>query len=166
MTSPTGDAFRFSTEDGDRPLGGFGWLLAIGCIFNFFVFPTLRAIERGNDAIVFIGGAALGLFPAQAGVLTLWLVWGRGPFLRRLAVHWLAVLALYVAWALGFAMAFGADAPARELPAIWGAVLCSLPLVSLAAQLPLWPLRTHLGWRVENNLDTSANHADATGHQP
>jgi hypothetical protein len=136
-------------EDHERPLGGFGWLLAAACIFNFFVFPCLRAVEGGSRGTLFVGASAVGLFPAQLGALTLWLVWGPGSFLRRLAVHWIAALALFAAWALGIAVAIGGDGPARELPSIWGAVCCSLPIVSLAAQLPLWPLRTHLGWRVD-----------------
>jgi len=65
-------------------------------------------------------------------------------------MHWLAALALFVAWALGFAIAFASEATPPQIPVLWGAVLCSLPLVGLAGQLPLWPLRTHLGWRVEN----------------
>ena len=143
-------------EDHDRPLGGFGWLLAAACVFNFFVFPCLRAVEGGSRGTLFIGASAVGLFPAQVGALTLWLVWGPGSFLRRLAVHWLAALALFAAWALGIAVAIGGDGPARELPTIWGAVCCALPLVSLAAQLPLWPLRTHLGWRVERCIDEAS----------
>ena len=112
MASTIDEHWEDSLPDPESPLGGLGWLLALACTFNFFVFPCLRAIEGGNDAIVFLGGAAVGMFPAQLGALTLWLVWGPGPFLRRLAIHWLGGLALFAAWALGMAIAFGADAPA------------------------------------------------------
>jgi len=149
MSSTFDEQEQWQPEGSERLLGGFGWLLALAAVFNFLLFPMLRAMESGDGAIVLFGAAAVGLFPAQAGTLTLWLVWGPGSFVRRLAIHWLAALALFTAWAMGIAIAFGSDGPAQELPRVWGTVLCSLPLVSLAGQLPLWLLRTHLGWRVE-----------------
>ena len=146
-TLPSKPIVDFPSED-ERLLGGWGWLLAAMCLFNFFVFPFLRATGGGGRGVFFLGALAVGLFPAQLGALTLWLVWGPGPLAARLARHWLAVLALYAAWALGAGITLS-DGPPNAVPSVWGAVLCSLPLVSLASQLPLWPLRTHLGWRVE-----------------
>jgi hypothetical protein len=123
-------------------------LAVVVAAFNVASFPLLRGTVGPSGGDLVIVGLVLGVFPAQVGALTLWLVFGSGPFLLRLAAHWGIAFGLFAAWALGCAAAM-ADGPTRELPEVLSAVVCSLPLVSLAAQLPLWPLRTHLGWRVE-----------------
>jgi hypothetical protein len=79
--------------------------------------------------------------------MTLWLVFGPGLLLRRLVVHWSIVFGLFVPCAIGLAIFTGESPP--DIVQVWSVVLLALPVVSLAAQLPLWPLRTHLGWRVE-----------------
>lgn len=131
--------------------------MAAMCVVNFFMLPFIRAVDGGGPGMLFLVAPALGLFPAQLGALTLWLVWGPGPLVARLARHWLAALALFTAWAMGAGIALS-DGPTGVVPSALGAVLCSLPLVSLAAQLPLWPLRTHAGWRVEQIVESSIRH--------
>ena len=132
----------------ERPLGGFGWLVAIAGLFNFVSFPLVRGAANEEGGWVFVA-VTVGALAAEVALATIWLVWGPGSFLRRLVVHWSVGFGLYFAWAFGFALAFSSEMAAGEVPKAWGTVLCSLPIVSLAAQLPLWPLRTHFGWRIE-----------------
>ena len=128
-----------------------GVMVGAAVVFNFVILPMVRVAgeSRAEPAIIFFVSLAIGVYAAELAILTLGLVWGPGSFLRRLLVHWAIVFGLYVAWALGFAAGFGSQTRATELPQIWGTMLCVLPLVSLAAQLPLWPLRIYFGWRIE-----------------
>jgi hypothetical protein len=135
-------------------------LAIVVAVFNVASFPVLRGTAGPGGGIMLVG-LVLGVFPAQLGTLTLWLVFGSGPFLLRLAVHWGVVAGLFAAWALGCAAAL-ADGPTRDVHMFLTAIACGLPLVSLAAQLPLWPLRTHLGWRVEHNIDPRATEDSLT----
>jgi hypothetical protein len=135
-------------------------VLVVGvAVFNVVSFPLLRGTAGPGGGSIMLVGLVLGVFPAQLGALTLWLVFGSGPFLLRLAVHWGVTIGLFAAWALGCAAAL-ADGPGRELPMMLTAIGCGLPVVSLAAQLPLWPLRTHLGWRVELPADAGGSRVD------
>ena len=128
-----------------------GWLIAAAALFNFLILPVIRVLGEANSeaGVVFFVSLALGVYAAELGALTLWLVWGPDTFLWRLTMHSTAAFGLYVAWALGFGAAFATDAPPGGIQQVWGWVLCGLPLISLAAQLPLWPLRIYFGWKVE-----------------
>ncbi len=139
----------------ERPLGGFGWLIAIAALFNFVSFPLVRGAAREDSGWVIVA-VATGALAAELALATIWLVWGSGSFLRRLVVHWSVGFGLYCAWAFGFALAFSNEMAVGEVPKAWATVLCSLPIVSLAAQLPLWPLRTHFGWRIDVPRSDSA----------
>ena len=139
----------------DWDLKSAALVLVVGvAVFNVVSFPLLRGTAGPGGGSIMLVGLVLGVFPAQVGALTLWLVFGSGPFLLRLAVHWGVAFGLFAAWALGCAAAL-ADSAARDMPMMLTAVACGLPVVSLAAQLPLWPLRTYLGWRVELPAEAS-----------
>jgi hypothetical protein len=142
-TPATGEA-RQTTN---RPLGGLGGLVAVGCIINFVAFPMLRD-GGGPDVWPFVALLA-GFLIAQGGLAAHYLVWGTEPFPWRLFKHWIVTLGLFGSWAIGFALAFGNQAGADQITTTWAVVLCSLPLVSLATQLPMWPLRIYGGWRIE-----------------
>jgi hypothetical protein len=134
------------------PLAWFGFLVGAGALFNFLSLPIARGVESGGgDAIVFLGSIAMGTYAAQLGIATLWLTFGPGPFYRRLLLHWAVGFVLFASWGLGFAAALGSDGPRIE--EVWSellrGILCGLPLVSLAAQLPLWVMRIYGGWRIE-----------------
>ena len=128
-----------------------GWLVAAAALFNFLILPFARVVgeARNEAAAIFLIATALGVFATEVGIATLWLVWGPGTFLWRLAMHWAAAFALFIAWAIGFAIAFGDGGPPGGIPQVWGIVLCGLLLVSLSAQAVLWPLRIYFGWRIE-----------------
>ena len=131
----------------DRPLAAIGLLAVLG-LFNFLYLPLLRGGQAAEGAWL-LAASGVGVFAAELGLATLWLVWGSGPFGLRLAMHWAAALGLCCCWALGLIASFQEDFLAREVPGMIGATALGLPMVSLAAQIPLWPLRTHLGWRIE-----------------
>ena len=134
----------------ESPWRGVGWLLGGAALFNFMILLIARGVEGGIDlAAIFFVSVGVGVYAAELGLATLCLVCGPGPFWQRLLIHWSVAFGLYIVWAIGFGVAFASVAPPGGVPQVWGAVLCGLPLVSLAAQLPLWPLRIYLGWRVE-----------------
>jgi hypothetical protein len=135
----------------DVPLGDlviFGSLLVGAAAHNFLILPLIRAVESGPPftEILFLFATAAGVFSAQLGVASLWLVWGKGTFLWRLLIHWAAGFVLVLAWALGNAAAFPI-APRNDIEE-FGSIICALPIISLAAQIALWPLRVYFGWRV------------------
>jgi hypothetical protein len=134
----------------DRSLAWVGLLTTAG-VFNFLFVPMMRGAD-GAWPLVAIG---TGVFAAELGLATLWLVWGPGSFGLRLVAHWAAAIGLYCCFAVGVVLALADQVPAQHLPPILFAILCGMPAVSLAAQLPLWPLRTHLGWRIERQPENS-----------
>jgi hypothetical protein len=74
-----------------------------------------------------------------------WLAWSEGPFLIRLTRHWTIAALLYLLWVAGFAMA---RTQISKFGEITMAVGLFTPLVSLAAQTPLWIARQYFGWRL------------------
>jgi hypothetical protein len=143
-------------RNGRSPRGGLVALVTVAGLFNVLVIPLLEASSGPLTAFVF-APVFYGVMLGQVGALALWLVWGEGPFLRRLALHWCVGLLLASCLMVGSAVQSGAMQP---LAMLWNqtiSFLCVLPAVSLAAQLPLWPLRTHFGWSVERlRLDMAA----------
>lgn len=117
--------------------------VAGGAAFNLFTMPLISAGDRGDTLLVF--PIVLGPLISQFALLTLWLVWSEGPFVKRLAIHWMCVIALWIGWALG---ALTIKEP--EILEILQVTACSLPLIMLAIQLPFWPLRIYFGWRIEH----------------
>ena len=117
--------------------------VAGGVAFNLFAMPLLTASDRNDILIAF--PLIIGPILSQFGLLTLWLVWSEGSFLKRLAIHWMCVIALWIGWALG-----ALTINEREIHEILRVTACSLPLILLAIQLPLWPLRIYFGWRIEH----------------
>jgi hypothetical protein len=132
--------------------GGLGPLIACAAIFNLLALPLTRGLfELGPRLIMILAPIIPGILAGQIGVLALWLVWGRGSFVRRLAMHWLIMLGLFLTFAIGLVIATAEPDgdPGDMIIEVLQMVVCSLPLACLAAQLPLWPLRTHFGWRVD-----------------
>jgi hypothetical protein len=132
--------------------------------FNFVVGMLYGAGGSGFPAMPFLASIISGLFPAQAGLLTLWLVWGPRSFGWRLLVHWLIVLAFSLALVIGFAGSFRGTMSEFDLLQRFGILLSFLPAFSLGLQLPLWPLRVYGRWhveRVESNAESGAAPAPA-----
>ena len=138
-------------------LGGFGPLVLGAGVLNFLTLPLMRA-SAGDAVGAMLGAVTSGVIFSEGGILTLWLVWGPGDLIRRLVMHWFVACGLFLAWGTGFLVAV-ADGPGGGFVAeVLGTAVCSLPLISLAAQLPLWPLRTHFGWRVERPAHAGDDH--------
>jgi len=106
---------------------------------------------------MFLEAIGMAVLPGEVGALALWLVWSRGPFLRRLAIHWSVAVALLTSLLLGVVAATTEDRFFNDIVIDFLAVVgCLLPISSLAAQLPLWPLRTHLRWRLVRSNEGSS----------
>jgi hypothetical protein len=106
--------------------------------------------------MLFFAPLVIGCFVGQIGAMALWLVWGDGPFLRRLAIHWAVGVALIASALFGLALA---TADVQHYPpfAIYEllSVICILPIVSLAIQVVHWPLCTHFHWRLAPDMPIS-----------
>jgi hypothetical protein len=130
-----------------RQIAGWG-IFGIAAV-NFTSVALLKAADGEVAALVALIGAEI--YFAEIAAATLWVVWGPGPFVKRLLVLYGVGIVLYLAWAIAFVAAFRDRGPPGGILQFCAAVLCSLPPVCLAAQLPLWPLRIYLGWRIERN---------------
>jgi hypothetical protein len=122
------------------------WLIVPCLACDFLMVPAFSAINGPPAALVVaISFGILGCVLAQGSLLAAWLAWSDGPFLRRLATHWKIAAALYLIWLVGLVLAFIQE-PA--LPHIAATVALGVPLVSIAAQFPLWLVRQLWGWRL------------------
>jgi hypothetical protein len=126
------------------------WLVVPCLACDFLMVPVLSSV-RGPLApfgmAIFLG--IVGCVLAQGNLLAAWLAWSEGPFLRRLATHWKIAAGLYLVWLVGFGLALGIrfNPGAPHIAAI---VALGVPLVSIAAQFPLWVARQWFGWRLVN----------------
>lgn len=103
-----------------------------------------------GDLGLFFMALGLGIIGGQIGGLSTILVWSRGPFVVRCVLIWLVGLGLYACWFIGLWL--------MNLTERWQfgfylgfaqAVAASLPLLSLAVQLPQWLARFYFGWRID-----------------
>jgi hypothetical protein len=117
----------------------------------------VESIPRPGVLSILVVGVMSGLVPAQAGLLTLWLVWAPVPFWLRHLLHWNVAGGLFLAGILGAAF----DAPYSGDYGRWITdvliALFILPAISLACQLPHWPLRIYAGWRVARPAQAAAD---------
>jgi len=132
------------------------WIVA--ALFNLLAIPLARAMGDDPPIIFLWAGMLIGILPGQVGALALWVVWGDGSFLRRLAIHWGVGSVLWLCLMTGLVLAMS-DMPPPDGWHEVGITFCLLPLASLAAQTPLWPLRTYLGWRVERHASRGGDPA-------
>lgn len=129
-----------------------GLLALLLCgLMNAFAVPVAENMTgppEGVELIVLAVG--VGILGGQIGALTAVLVWGRGPFLIRCLLLWLTGLALFVCWWLGLLTTISREDWFADFRMdIARAVVASLPLISLAVQLPQWLARFYFGWRIE-----------------
>jgi hypothetical protein len=127
----------------DRPAVFLLVLLVLVCLAcDFLMVPVLAMVPArpipGFPLLLAIVGCVL----AQGCLLAAWLVWSEQPFWRRLTWHWIVAVILYLVWAAGLAV----SRPSQFASASF--VGLSVPLVSIAAQLPLWIARQTFGWRL------------------
>jgi hypothetical protein len=87
--------------------------------------------------------AIVGCVLAQGCLLAAWLAWSDQPFWQRFRRHWIVAAILYLVWAAGLAVSHPSQFAVTS-----SAVGLSVPLVSIAAQMPLWIARQTFGWRL------------------
>jgi hypothetical protein len=140
------DETSLQVRDTDTP----PLLLAIGLaslfvLADFVIAPLMYAGFRSpSEWLSGITVICLGLIAAQAAVLSAWLVWGQGPFLWRLLIHWgIAGVCCWI-WIAGLATV------ARGTELIDGHCVAalSLAIISAAIQAPLWLARQVFAWRL------------------
>jgi hypothetical protein len=153
-----GDPSPILSPVDSRRRGMIALAIAAG-IFNGLSFPLMRALADARSdrtGMLFVAPIVIGILLGEMGAMASWLVWGEGSFLRRLAAHWSVGLALVLALLGGAAAAMANDWNSFFVIYEALSLVCILPIISLAAQLPLWPLRTHFGWRVAATEQGSA----------
>lgn len=108
-------------------------------IANAAVAPMMDAISP-NENLAVIVYFSFGVICSQLGLLSLALTLSSQPFWLRLALSLALALMLFGCWWLGFLASLDGnprsvrDVIQREV----GQAICSLPLIFLAAQSPLW----------------------------
>jgi hypothetical protein len=119
-------------------------LLIVGCLAcDFFAMQVVELVPW-NPGIYFpLMLACAGCVMAQGCLLAAWLAWSDQPLCQRLLRHWTVAAFLYLVWLAGLAWGF----PDR-LAMVGKMVGLSVPLISIAAQLPLWFARQVFGWRL------------------
>jgi hypothetical protein len=131
----------------DRPpVVLLGLLIVICLACDFLMVPTLVAVQgQGRPRIPGFPLllATVGSVLAQGCLLAAWLAWSDQPLWQRLARHWFVAAILYFVWAAGLALS-----RTSELAKTGSFVGLSVPLVSIAAQTPLWIARQTFGWRL------------------
>jgi len=125
----------------EPPLGEI-LLLAAGGAFNFLIVPLVTSFGSPPSPPPLIG-VMYGVFAGQLGGLSVWLVWSRGGLVKRLAIYCLLMYGLLLCFLVGVLV--GEPPSARDVAR---ATAFGLPLVSLSVQLPLWLLRSYLGWEI------------------
>src|SRR5205823_2893866 len=125
-------------------------LLAVGLVCDFCLAPLFASLFHRPPSI---DGASrfalLGIVLAQGNILAAWLAWSELPFLRRLTAHWAAAAIFCFAWLSGFRLCV----THVESDIVRSTIVLAVPLVSIAAQLPLWIVRYFFGWRLVRDGD-------------
>ena len=127
-------------------------LLVFFALVNCAGVPIAESIPgpSGWEIVIALGFGVIG---GQIGALSGMLVWSKGPFLIRSLAFWLLGIGLYVCWLLGLLTAIRDDLYLSDMwKEVARAILASLPMVSLAVQLPQWALRFYFGWRIASPL--------------
>lgn len=113
-----------------KPRIHLAWLIVPCLAADGLMVPVLSS-QSGVPPRDFGAAFALGIVGcvlAHGCLLAAWVAWGDGPFLRRLAAHWIVAPCLYAIWLLGMLLAIGRD---REAPHIAATVALGVPLASL-----------------------------------
>lgn len=128
----------------DRPAIDWLGLLVLVCLAcAFLMMPVLVMVPERPTVVVPLLLAIVGCVLAQGCVLAAWLTWSVQPFWRRLRRHWIVAAILYLVWAAGLAVS-----RPSEFASASAFVGLSVPLMSFAAQMPLWIARLTFGWRL------------------
>ncbi|WP_425613913.1 hypothetical protein NA78x_003758 [Anatilimnocola sp. NA78] len=149
-----------------RSLGhSMGLLLVPAGLVNLTL--VILANERGSGQDSGIGqGLAVGLVLTQACLISVGIALDSQSFWRRLLIYWSYLFGLLACWSAGYALWLLGDA-SRDTTENWnqlrkdsGLLMCLVPLVSIAMQVPLWIARALFGWRIVlHRQGVSSNHA-------
>jgi hypothetical protein len=141
-------------SSGPRPRLFLLRLLIVLCLLCDFLMVPILAVMVGPGSPVMPGVplfmAAIGCVLAQGNLLAAWLAWSNQPFGQRLRWHWIVAAILYLVWVAGLAIVTTArpNGFTDNFAEISSIVGLSVPLVSIAAQTPLWIARQIFGWRL------------------
>ena len=134
-------------------LGTRGPTIVLIVVFAFLDLLTAAILSEAGEVVLparFAGGMA-----GQLGLLSVWGVVGPQPPIVRFPVTLATAVLLWCIFALGATMT---DAPEQAILEIARCVLL-LPLVFLAAQLPVWALRGATGCRIVRRGTPSVSRA-------
>jgi hypothetical protein len=135
-----------STVQPPAPRIALAWLFVPCLAADGLMVPVLSSLQGpSRDIAAAFAFGIVGCVLAQGCLLAAWLVWSDGPFLQRLATHWFIAVLLYATWLVGLVLATGGRGEASHVGAT---VALGVPLISIAAQLPLWLTRQVFGWRL------------------
>src|SRR5688572_10897373 len=116
---------------------------------DLFVCPLMTFFNQRDWGAVWVY-MCFGVIAAQGAIASSGLVWIRGPFLIRFALHWSAVAFAWALWwvgtfaSVGFSYRRLNEFHDREIwTAFW---LC--PILALSIQLPLWVTGQYFGWQL------------------
>lgn len=132
-------------EFSHRTSGIWGAALVTVCLTADFSMAPVLSLLPGTRVVPLIPPlllAIVGCVLAQGCLLAAWLAWSDQPFAARLTRHWIFAAILYLVWLAGLAVTFPNRLPVGFFVGL------AVPLVSLAAQFPLWIARQGLGWRL------------------
>ncbi|HEX5104671.1 MAG TPA: hypothetical protein VFV87_12710 [Pirellulaceae bacterium] len=126
-------------------------LLGVFALVNCAGVPFTEEVNGGpGSGVEFVFAIGIGIVGGQIGSLTGALVWSNAPFLLRLMGLWLLALLLFGCWFAGLAIAMQENEWMSVIMYdVARGIAASLPLISLAIQLPQWVVRLYFGWRIE-----------------
>jgi hypothetical protein len=141
------------SDSTERPAVVLLGLLVLVCLAcAFLMVPVLTWVPARPTLCVPLLLAIVGCVLAQGCLLAAWLAWSDQPFWRRLTRHWIVAAILYLVWVSGLAVSrpsqFASAISLGEFASAISFVGLSVPLVSFAAQMPLWIARQAFGWRL------------------
>jgi hypothetical protein len=128
-------------------------LAAIFLTANFAVLPLMHIFRQRDWGAVWVYTCA-GLMLAQAGVLSIGVVFWPAGWLYRMGTFWAAAMVLFAGWGAGYlAYYWMRTLPLRMEREIYVALM-SLPLLALVVQAPLWGLKLFAGWSLVRPTET------------
>ncbi len=123
---------------------------------NFAVLPLMHIFQQRDWGAVWVYTCG-GLIGAQAGMLSIGVVFAPAGWLYRVGIYWAAAMILFAAWGAGYvAYLWMSTVPFRMEREIRIAIM-SLPLLALVVQSPLWGLKLFAGWSLVRPTETGTN---------
>jgi hypothetical protein len=132
----------------------FRWgIFAIAVAVCGFLNLSLAPVVENFDMPVVLIAVAYAALLSQLAAQSLWIVWSERPLWQRLVAGTLAGQMLLACFLAGIWMSEPRPSDFAEMVRV---AVCSLPLVMLCVQAPLWALRIYTRWRIvpmhETNL--------------